>query len=226
MPHHLHAFDDALNRLKHDVMTMASQAQQNLGFAVRGLLERSNELCNQVVADDDEVDRLEVQVDRDGLEVIMKFSPMGADLRRVLASMKVGQQLERISDEAVNIARRARKMNANSAITETQMVQTIFELSAAMVRDAVRAFNDGDLKSALAIEERDQELDDSHAEFIKRMIKRTEEDIGHIKDYVDLMFIVRFLERVGDHAVNIAEDVVYAESAYDIRHGGVRPVVE
>jgi phosphate transport system protein len=101
----------------------------------------------------------------------------------------------------------------------------VYDLAVAMLRDAVVAFNVSDLKLALALEERDDELDRIYSEAIRRMIRRSEEDVQHIDDYVDLMFIVRALERVGDHAVNIAEDIVYAETAHDIRHGGERPVI-
>ena len=224
--HILHAFEDSLARVKQDVMTMASLAQQNIANAVRGVVERNTDVCNEVIAVDDEVDQLEKQVDRDGLEVIMKYSPVAKDLRRVLAAMKIGQQLERIADEAVTIARRGRKMNQHPALPETQLIQSVYDLAASMVRDAVTAFNTGDLKLALALEARDQPLDDIHAATVKRMIERTSEDVGRIDDYIDLMTVVRSLERVGDHAVNIAEDVVYAETAHDIRHGGERPRLE
>jgi phosphate transport system protein len=224
--HILHAFEESLQTLKQDVRTMSSLAQQMVGDAVRGLLERNNDLCNKVIADDYAVDRLEIQVDHDGVEVIMKFSPVAADLRRVLMTIKVGQQLERVADEAVNIARRARKMNQQAPIPETHLVQAIYDLAAAMLRDAVASYNDGDLRLALGIEQRDQELDERHGELIKKMIQRSAEDVQNMQVYVDLMFVVRFLERVGDHAVNIAEDTVYAESAYDIRHGGERPDIE
>ncbi|MFN0126443.1 MAG: phosphate signaling complex protein PhoU [Verrucomicrobiales bacterium] len=227
MPQHiLHAFEDALNKLRQDIVTMASLTQHSLSKAVRGLLERNTDLCNQVIAEDDEVDRLEIQVDRDSLEVIMKFSPVATDLRRVLWTMKVGQQLERVADEAVNIARRARSMNQHPALPETGFIQPVYELASGMLRDAITAFVDGDLRMALAMEQRDEALDDAHAQLIQRLIKRSAEDADHIGDYVNTMFIVRFLERVGDHAVNIAEDIVYSESAYDIRHGGERPNLE
>ncbi len=224
--HILHAFEDSLARVKQDVMTMASLAQQNIANAVRGVVERNTDICNEVIAVDDEVDQLEKQVDRDGLEVIMKFSPVAKDLRRVLAAMKIGQQLERIADEAVTIARRGRKMNQHPDLPETQLIQSVYDLAASMLRDAVTAFNTGDLKISLALEARDQPLDDIHAATVKRMIERTSEDVARIDDYIDLMTVVRSLERVGDHAVNIAEDVVYAETAHDIRHGGERPRLE
>jgi phosphate transport system protein len=133
--------------------------------------------------------------------------------------------LERISDEAVSIARRARKINSHTPVPEAQFIQGVYDLAAAMLRDAVAAFNVGDLKLALSLESRDEELDRIYSEAIRRMVRRSQEDVQHIDDYVDLMFIVRGLERVGDHAVNIAEDIVYAETAHDIRHGGERPVI-
>lgn len=224
--HILHAFEEALNKLRHDVVTMAGLTQESLANAVRGLLERDSNLCNKVIADDDLVDRLEIQVDRDSLDVIMKFSPVATDLRRVLWTMKVGQQLERVADEAVNIASRGRSMNQHPALPETAFIQPVYELASGMLHDAIQAFINGDIKMALAMEQRDEALDDAHAQLIQRLIKRSGEDAAHIGDYVDIMFIVRFLERVGDHAVNIAEDIVYSESAYDIRHGGERPQLE
>jgi phosphate transport system protein len=224
--HILHEFEAALDHMKADVMRMAALAEQNLKDAVQGLLTRNIELCNAVIVEDDEIDQLEKQVDLDAVQIMVKFTPQARDLRRVLTTMKVGQQLERISDEAVNIAKRARKLTSNPALPETALVQSIADLAIEMVKDSVTAFNEGDVRKALALDNRDEALDRDHSEFIKRMIERTEQDVPHVKDYVDLMFIVRFLERVGDHAVNIGEDAVYGETAYDIRHGGARPTLD
>lgn len=223
--HILHAFEDSLRSLKEEVMRMASLAQRNLTGAVHGLLERDSDQCNRVIADDNEVDQLEKAIDQAGLEIVMKYGPVATDLRRVFVAMKIGQQLERVSDEAVSIARRARKINEHTPVPEAQFIQGVYDLAAAMLRDAVAAFNVSDLKLALSLEARDEELDQIYSDAIRRMVRRTEEDIKHIDDYVDLMFIVRALERVGDHAVNVAEDIIYAETAHDIRHGGVRPLL-
>lgn len=223
--HILQAFEESLRTLKQDVIRMASVAQRNVTGAVHGLLERDSDQCNRVIADDDEVDQLEKEIDQEGLEIVMKYSPVATDLRRVFVAMKIGQQLERVSDEAVSIARRARKINNHTPVPEAQFIQGVYDLAAAMLRDAVAAFNVSDLKLALSLEARDEELDKIYSEAIRRMIRRSEEDVQHLDDYVDLMFIVRGLERIGDHAVNIAEDIVYAETAHDIRHGGERPAV-
>ena len=215
-----------MNRMKLDVMAMAGMTQKHVTHAIRGLLERNIDICNSVIAEDDEVDRLEKKIDREGLEIIMKYSPVATDLRRVLTAMRIGRQLERVSDEAVSIARRARTLTSHSPLPETQLIQSVYDLADAMLRDAVTAFQDGNLKLALALEERDQPLDQIQAETIRRMTRRSGEDVQHIDDYVDLVTVLRSLERIGDHAVNIAEDVVYAETAHDIRHGGERPKVE
>jgi phosphate transport system protein len=221
--HILHAFEDSLLKLRKDILTMANLSEQALQQSVQALFERNIDLANKVIVDDEEVDKLEKQVDRDGLEVIVKFSPMAKDLRRVLSAVKVGQQLERVADECVNIAKRAKSISGHPALPETTMVQNIYDLAANMLRASIQAFINGDLRLALALEERDEELDLKHKEFIGGLVKRCKEDAANLEDYLDLMTIVRSLERVGDHAVNIAEDIVYAESAYDIRHGGERP---
>ena len=221
--HILKQFEEDLQKLKGDVMNMASRAQENLHNAVRGLMERDVELCNRAIADDSDVDRLEIEVDHEGMLIIAKYSPVARDLRRVVSTMKVSQNLERLSDQASNIAKRARKISANQEIPETTSLQPLYELVATMVRDSVNAFAQGDVESALKFDDRDEEVDKAYKEISKRITKRLEEDVSHTKDYVDLLFIVRFLERSGDYAVNIAEDAVFSESALDIRHGGEHP---
>lgn len=221
--HILEIFDADLQELKDDAMKMASLSQQNLATALKGLFERNDDLCNQVIADDSEVNDYEKLVDKEGTSIIAKYSPMGTNLRRVISTMKMAQSIERVSDQAKNVAKRARKINKASEIPETTMVQPLYEIAIKLVADAVKAFAEGDVAAAVKFDERDEELDRAHKGFVKRLTKRMEDDPHHLKDYVDLMFIARFLERVGDYAVNIAEDAVYAESAYDIRHGGELP---
>ena len=138
--------------------------------------------------------------------------------------MKVSSNLERVADQAVGIAKRARKMNKNAEIPETRLVEPIYDLAAALLHDAIAGFNsDGQVDEAIAIQTRDKEVDAAYKETAKKLTKRMEENPEHIKDYLDLQFIIRFVERIGDHAKNIAQDTVYTESAVDIRHGGDLP---
>lgn len=216
--HTLAAFDVALKDARSHVLTMASITQQNLENAIKGLLTRNAELCNEAIAEDEDVNNLERQIDREGFEILMRFNPVASDLREVLAGMKVANNLERVSDQAESIARRARKVLKFSEIPEIQQIEAIYDLSSGMLRDAIRAYSEGDVALGIALVERDEELDKMHRKMIKEFTKAIERDTTHLKVYFHLIFIVRCLERIGDHAANIAEDTIFAERATDVRH--------
>jgi phosphate transport system protein len=216
--HILSNFQSELNQLRKDVLTMASNAQLNLEHAVRGLLDRDADLCKAAIADDEEVDQLEKRVDREGMRILALYNPVAMDLRQIVASMKMSTNIERISDEAGNIARRARLVLKNSELAETKLIEPVHELAADLLRDAIHAFSQHDIGAARGIDSKDDALDDAHNKLVKQLRRRMEEDPSRLRDYLDLMFMVRSLERVGDHATNIAEDTVYIESAEDIRH--------
>ena len=222
--HILGNFERALNELNDNIARMGSMVEQSFETAVRGLLRRDTDLCNQVLADDEEIDQLEIEIDKEGMQIIALYNPVATDLRRVISAMKVSSNLERVADQAVGIAKRARKMNKNAEVPETRLVEPIYELAAALLHDASSGFNStGHVEEAIAIQTRDKEVDAAYKETAKRLTKRMEENPEHIKDYLDLQFIIRFIERIGDHAKNIAQDTVYSESAQDIRHGGQLP---
>jgi phosphate transport system protein len=224
--HILGVFEDAISDLKSDIQRMGHLAQANLDHAVKGLLERNADLCNRTIADDEHVDELEKEIDSEGVEIIMKFGPVAKDLRRVISTMKAATAIERISDHAVAFARRAKHINQHPAIPATEELRGIYELAAAMLRDAVSSFCEGDLQAALMIQGRDTSLDAAYREFNKRITDRMQGDAANIPVYVDLLFCARFIERIGDQSVNIAEDAVYLLTAMDIRHGGELPMVK
>ena len=197
---------------------MASIASQNLGDSIRGLLEGDEDLCNQVIAEDEAVDQLEKKIDADGIAILTRFTPLAQDLRRVMSTMKVSNNVERISDQAVNIARRAKRILQSVELPETRMVEPIYDQAIDLLRDSLSAFRDENIALGSGLKARDKELDLQQNEFIVRLTRRMEEDTSRLKDYIDLVFIARFLERAGDHAVNIGEDAVYAGAAKDIRH--------
>ncbi|MES2708945.1 MAG: phosphate signaling complex protein PhoU [Verrucomicrobiota bacterium] len=217
-PHILRVNSAAISALDADVRHMGALALANLRHAADGLLMRDTDLCNRAIAEDEEVDLLEKRIDHEGLEIMTRFGPVAADLRRVIASMKVSTALERISDHAVSLARRARQINQRPPLPEAAGIAALADLAAAQLRDSVAAFCEGDLAAARLIEKRDAELDAGHEEFTRRIIARLECDSAQVKSYVDLLFATRFLERIGDQSVNIAEDTVYLLTAEDIRH--------
>ncbi len=211
-------FDAALTSLRNDVLMMSSLAEANLQNAINGLLTRDSDLCNIAIADDEEIDQLEKQVDKDGIDIMLRYQPVATDLRRVVSAMKLSSNLERVADQAVNIARRTKKLNQFAELPESKDIEPMFLAAAAILRDSLRAFTDDDTELALSLKKRDKELDAMNREFISNITEQMATHPGEIKGYLNLIFISRFLERVGDHATNIAEDTVWAVQAEDIRH--------
>jgi phosphate transport system protein len=218
--HTLTPFTETLDHLRHSVLAMAQLAKRNLENSIRGLYEHSDDYCNNAIADDQEIDLLEMQIDREGLHIMSRFQPVASDLRDVLSSMKIGANIERIADQTVSIARRARKINEHGEIKELHELDEIVSLSIKMFDDAMEAYRNHDEKLAMGIKAQDKKLDLLNKKFNKNLVLRMQDDSAKIPTYLNLIFISRCLERIGDHAANIGEDVVFAVSAEDIRHLG------
>ncbi len=216
--HILGTFDEALVTLRNNVLMMASLANRSLDNALNGLLQRDDDLCATAIADDEEIDQLEKQVDKDGIDLLLRFQPVASDLRRVVSAMKLSSNLERMGDQAVSIARKARKLNRHPALPEAELITPLRAVAMQMFKDSVDAYVQEDVELGRGLKARDKELDELNAETGRRLIERMAQNPDQLRGYLNLMFIARHLERVGDHATNIAEDAVYAAAAEDIRH--------
>jgi phosphate transport system protein len=216
--HTLTDFEEALIGLRRNVLTMASLTTSSLQNALRGLRDRNNDLCRRVIADDEKVDQLEIEIDRDGLEILLRFQPVACDLRRVVSAMKISPNLERIGDESVNIARRARELNQPQALPETDLISSMGAYAMEMFQSSIDAYRRGDAELARSLRERDKTLDEMNSTALRRLVARVPDDPDHLRGYLDLTFIAAHLERIGDHATNIGEETVYAAEAEDIRH--------
>ena len=216
--HILGTFDEALAALRNNMLMMAGLAERSLDRAIKGLLQRDDDLCANAIADDEEIDQLEKQIDKDGVDVLLRFQPVASDLRRVVAAMKLSPNIERIADQATNIARRARKLNKHPALPEVEMITPIQAHAMAMFKDAIDAFVREDVDLGRAVVARDKDLDYMNKMANRQLTERMAQDPKQLRGYLNLIFISRCLERVGDHATNIAEDAVYAAAAEDIRH--------
>jgi phosphate transport system protein len=219
-PHTLSNFTAALDHLRSSVLRMSSLAQLNLKNSIKGLLERDDDWCNNCIAEDEEIDLLEMQIDHEGIEVMSRFHPFASDLREVISSIKIGANIERIADQAVNIARRARKLNEQPELPELHLLDNPIRLSLEMFDDAVSAFAERNAALAIEIKSRDKELDLLNKKLTDILINKMQDDSANLPSYLNLIFISRCLERIGDHACNIAEDIVFAVRAEDIRHLG------
>lgn len=197
---------------------MASLAERLLDAAGEGLFVRSTAACERAINNDSEIDALEKTVDEEGVAILVRFQPLANDLREVVAAMKVSGNLERVADQAVSIARRARRLNESPALPETEGMRDMFRSAAEIFRDSVRSYAERDDELARGLKARDRALDALQHDVIDALTKRMGTDAGRIKDYLDLVLIARNIERIGDHATNIAEDSVFVVSAEDIRH--------
>ncbi len=221
--HILSDFNAALKAFKDKTINIGCLAQQNLESSLQGLFDRNTELCNKVIADDEDVDQLEISIDEDGVMLMSKYRPFASDLRVVVASMKITNIIERISDHAVSIAKRSRKLIRTPELPEVALIEPIFLHANNMLTDALTAYSDGNQELAMKVIAADPELNKLHKKATKQLTKCLEGEAESHKAYLHLVFISRWLERVGDLSVNIAEDVVYMETATDIRHGGELP---
>jgi len=216
--HILGTFDEALATLRNNVLMMAGLTERSLERAMKGLVNRDDNICATAIADDEEIDQLEKQIDKDGVDILLRFQPVASDLRRVVAAMKLSSNLERMADMATTIARRARKLNRHPPLAEVDLIRPMYDHAMSMFKDSVDAFAREDVDLARAVVPRDQKLDDLNRMASHKLVDRMAQDPHQLRGYLNLIFVGRCLERVGDHATNIAEDAVYAAAAEDIRH--------
>jgi phosphate transport system protein len=149
------SFDLALRGLQNDVLMMASLTERLFCNAVDGLVQRNTDVCNGVIADDEEIDVLEKEVDRAGIDTLIRFHPVATHLRRVISQMKLSANLERVADQSVAIARRAKRLNAQAICPEASLLDSIFQHALVQFHDSLRAFVDQDTQLALGLKPRD-----------------------------------------------------------------------
>jgi phosphate transport system protein len=218
--HILGTFDEALTSLRNDLLMMAGLAERSLDRAIKGLLQRDDDLCTHAIADDEEIDQLEKQIDKDGFEVLIRFQPVAGDLRRVISAIKLSPNIERVGDQATNIAKRARKLNRHPPLPEMQLIVPMQAHATLMFKDSINAFIRENVELANSVCGRDKQLDEMNRDANRKLTDRMMDDREELRGYFNLILVSRALERVGDYAQNIAEDAVYAASAEDIRHKG------
>ena len=216
--HILTTFDEALRDLRKDLLKMVKLTEGNLSNAVNGLFQRDDTLCEKAIADDEQVDQLEKQIDKAGFEILVRYQPVASDLRQVVSVMKLSPNIERVADEATNIAEAALKLNKHAVLPEVNVIVPIQAYALSMFKDSIDAFVREDVELARAIVSRDKQLDAMNASANQSLTERMMQDREQLRGYLNLILISRYLERVGDHAANIAEDAVYAAAAEDIRH--------
>jgi phosphate transport system protein len=207
--------------LKESLLTMASHAESAVTRAMRALVERDEALALKVQADDNILDQLEIEIDDMAIHLLAK-APLATDLRLIAVGMKISQNLERVGDEAVTIARRAIDLNAEPQLKPYVDLPRMATMSLEMLRDALTAFVNREPERARAVVPRDQDVDDLNRQLHRELSSYMVERPTTITRCLHLMVISKSLERVADHATNVAEEVVYLYEAKDIRHAGLK----
>ena len=210
-------FDMGLEELRQKLLLMASRAETAVNDSVQALMQRNHDLAVKVRADDDVIDRFEIEIDEMAIQLLTK-APLASNLRLVTVAMKVSQNLERIGDEATKIAKRARDLSQEPPVKIVLDLPHMASLALAMVKEALDAFVHKDSVSARAIIPRDKEVDALNKQIHAALAKHMMENPDAIARCLHWIVAAKSLERIADHAKNIAEEVVYLCDAQDIRH--------
>ncbi len=208
-----------MNRLKESLLAMASHTESALTRSMRALVERDDLLAQSVIDDDNIIDQFEVEIDDIAIHLLAK-APVATDLRLTTAAMKISQNLERVGDSAVTIARRAIDLDTEQQLKPYVDLPRMATMSLEMLRDAISAFINREPERARAVIPRDTEVDNLNRQLHRELSSFMIERPANISRCLNLMVISKCLERIADHATNIAEDVVYLYEAIDIRHTG------
>ncbi len=211
-------FDTELDAFRSHLIQMGEKSIEQVRGAVRALVDADVELARKVRAGDDELDRLEVLIDEEGVRYMSLRNPIATDLRLVVVGMKAGHDLERVGDEANGIAKRAIRLAAEPPLKPYVDLPRMAEIAQQMLRDALDCFLQHDNDKALAVIRRDEEVDALNKQIYRELAGFMVENPATISRALELMFISKSLERIADHATNIAEEMVYLAKGEDIRH--------
>jgi phosphate transport system protein len=219
-----HHFEDQLQALKNRLLNMGALVEERVRQAILSLMERRQELAEAVARGDREVNELQIEIDDRCLKLLALQQPMATDLRLIASAMKINADLERIGDQAVNIAENVIKLLPFPPLKPVIDVHKMAEIAESMTRDSLDSFVRKDPVLARAVLGRDDEVDELKDHVFRILLTYMMADPGTIERALGLILISRNLERIADHATNIAEDVIFLVEAKDVRHHHEEPI--
>ena len=218
--HTIKAFDEDIDRLRALISEMGGLAEHSIGEAMRCLVQRDVDGAERVVADDKKLDALEVEAERRAVQLIALRAPMAGDLRDVVAALKISGVVERIGDYAKSIAKRVALIDGSGKIEPLSLLPEMARIATSMVHEVLDAFVARDAEAAYQVCVRDDAVDDFYDSIFRALLTHMMENPHNIGQAAHLLFVAKNLERVGDHATNIAEMVYYAATG---QHMADRP---
>ena len=222
-----HHFEADLQALRNQLLTMGGLVEERVHRAVHSLVHRGEEDAQRVIATDKEVNDLQMDIDDRCLRLLATQTPLAVDLRLITSAMKINADLERIGDQAVNIAESVLVLIPQPPLKPLIDIPRMAAIAEKMIRDALDAFVKKDAELARDVLRRDDEVDELKDQVFRELLTYMMADPGTIQRALSLILISRNLERIADHATNIAEDVIFIAEAKDVRHhaesGGPKP---
>lgn len=211
-------FDSELETFRSSLILMGETSIRQVRDALTALVGADIALADRVIAADDEIDRLEIRIDDEAIRYMNLRAPVATELRLVIVGMKASHDLERVGDEATSIARRAVKLASEPALKPYVDIPRMATIAIEMLRDAMDCFLQVDADKAIAVIKRDSEVDAINRQLYRELTSFMIENPATISRALELMFISKSIERIADHASNIAEEMVFLAQARDIRH--------
>jgi phosphate transport system protein len=211
-------FDSELETFRSHLILMGETAIKQVRSAITALVESDASLANQVIAADDELDELEIKIDDEAVRYMNLRAPVASELRLVIVGMKASHDLERVGDEATSIAKRAIKLCAEPPLKPYIDIPRMATMALEMLRDALDCFLQVDEARAVAVCKRDAEVDNLNRQLYRELTSFMIEKPETISRAIELMFIAKSIERIADHATNIAEEMIYLNGGKDVRH--------
>jgi phosphate transport system protein len=211
-------FQEQLEVLKERLLVMGGLAEERVRAVVDALVERDMDVVDQVQAGDEPINRLHMEVDNRCFKLLALHQPMATDLRAIVAAVKINTDLERVGDLAVNIAEAVRRYLLHPPVKQLIDIPRMAEIAQRMLRDALDAYVRRDTDLAQAVLNEDDKLDALKTQVFRELLTFMLQDPSTIEPALDLILISRHLERIGDHATNVAEDVIFMVTSRDVRH--------
>jgi len=214
--------DHDLDRLRHDLLRMGQSVDEMVRDAMRALVETDSELADRVIRADVSIDLQEKNLDEESHAVLLRHQPTAGDLRCLIAVMRSTTDLERVGDAAVNIAQAVVQLNEEAPLERYLDLPKMADLALGQVRTSLDAFRHRDVPAALDVCRKDDDIDHLYEQLFRILVTYMIESPANVRRSLHLLLIARNLERIADHATNLAENVVYYVEGLDIRHSGIR----
>jgi len=214
--HIVKSYDEELKRLTGEIQRMGEIALAQLDAAIDAVMDRDSDMAMKIVQSDNAIDALEHEVSHDVVRLLALRQPMARDLREILAALRIAADIERIGDYAANVAKRSIVLNQSAPVQLTYALPRLARLAETLVREVLAAYESNDADRALAAWARDEELDEQYTGLFRELLTYMMEDPRNITPCTHLLFMAKNLERIGDHATNIAENVYFLVHGVEI----------